>query len=101
MFMRNLASLLALVSVSSMMIASTFAFDPKFFEDAPAMKMLLRVYGGNESAIPEALKKSIGSCKFTTHRLSQPTKFDGTVTGYILISGTSNPKDTCLFFQRN
>ena len=73
------------------------------YKDVPAMDELKRVFRGNESSIPEALKKSIGSCKFTyktgdafVHG-GEP-KINGKPSRKIIARGTANPSDNCLYF---
>ena len=107
MFVQKLA--VFAVSLSSL-FASSFALPPSGchgcevkYEDIDAKTELIKVYGGNEASIPKSLKESIGSCKFTSKTPfnfahgGQP-KFHGVPTDYIISKGTSNPKDTCIYF---
>ena len=59
MFIKNLA--LIAISVSSL-AASTFAL----YDNLTSTEVLTKLYG-KESAIPKALRKSIGSCNFVRH----------------------------------
>ena len=61
------------VSVSSVFAASLVGLTPRAcsgreclekYEDADAMELIISAYHGDEAAVPESLKKSIGSCKF-------------------------------------
>ena len=66
MFVQNL-SILA-IYVPSLLVVASASPSPQTvtgpsFIDLPFIQEITRVYG-NEAAIPESLKKAIGSCKF-------------------------------------